>query len=97
MAIENNRDTENSRETQNKPGTENFIKELSRDVGKDLLRETGTTIKWVLGGALLGAVVLGGLGFWTFGVTGLAIGAIVGAVVGGVIGGWVYYSGSSLF
>jgi hypothetical protein len=59
---------------------------------QDLVHETGTTIKWAVGGALIGAVVLGGLGFWKFGVTGLAIGAIAGGVVGGVIGGWFYFS-----
>jgi hypothetical protein len=69
-----------------------FIKEIGRDVGTDLVRETGTTIKWAVGGALIGAVVLGGLGLWKFGVTGLAIGAISGGVVGGVVGGWFYFS-----
>ncbi|MGB0413109.1 MAG: hypothetical protein ACPGJU_01570 [Coraliomargarita sp.] len=68
--------------------TRTFIKEVGREVGKDLVRETGTAIKWAVGGALIGAVVLGGLGFWKFGVTGLAIRAIVG----GVVGGWFYFS-----
>jgi len=92
MPSEDHRDTETSRGTQKNSGTEGFIKEVGRDVGKHLLRETGTTIKWAVSGALIGAVVLGGLGFWKFGVTGLAIGAIVGAVVGGVVGGWIYFS-----
>jgi hypothetical protein len=65
-----------------------FIKEIGRDVGTDLVRETGTTIKWAVGGALIGTVVLGGLGLWKFGVTGLAFGAIAG----GVVGGWFYFS-----
>ncbi len=82
MATEDHRDAETSRGTQKKSGTEGFIKEVGRDVGKDLLRETGTTIKWALGGAFLGAVVLGGLGFWKFGVTGLAIGAIITPKIG---------------
>jgi hypothetical protein len=69
-----------------------FIKEIGRDVGTDLVRETGTTIKWAVGGALIGTVVLGGLGLWKFGVTGLAFGAIAGGVVGGVVGGWFYFS-----
>lgn len=92
MSTEDHRDAETSRRSEKKSGTEGFIKEVGREVGKDLLRETGTTIKWAVGGALIAAVVLGGLGYWKVGVTGLAIGAIVGAVVGGVVGGWVYFS-----
>ena len=92
MTTENHSDAETSRGTQKKSGTMGFIKEIGRDVGTDLLHETATTIKWAMGGALIGAVVLGGIGFWKFGVTGLAIGAIAGGVVGGVIGGWFYFS-----
>lgn len=92
MLRKNNIETEIPRETQNKSGTECFIKESGRVVGKQLLRETGTTIKWALAGAFLGGVVLGGLGFWKFGITGFFVGAIVGAVAGGVVGGWVYFS-----
>ena len=88
MTTENHRDAETSRGTQKKSGKMGFIKEIGRDVGTDLLHETGTTIKWAVGGALIGAVVLGGLGFWKFGVTGLTIGAIGG----GVVGGWLYFS-----
>ena len=92
MTKENHSDAETSRETKKKSGTTGFIKEIGRDVGTDLLHETGATIKWAIGGALIGATVLGGLGFWKFGVTGLAIGAIAGGVVGGVVGGWFYFS-----
>ena len=88
MTKENHRDAETSCGTQKKSGKMGFIKEIGRDVGTDLLHETGTTIKWAVGGALIGAVVLGGLGFWKFGVTGLTIGAIGG----GVVGGWLYFS-----
>ena len=92
MTKENHSDAETSRETQKKSGTTGFIKEIGQDVGTDLLHETGATIKWAVGGTLIGAAVLGGLGFWKFGVTGLAIGAIAGGVVGGVVGGWFYFS-----
>ena len=92
MTTENHSDAETSRETKKKSGTKGFIKEIGRDVGTDLLHETGTTIKWAVGGALIGAAVLGGLGIWKFGVTGLAIGSIAGGVVGGVVGGWFYFS-----
>ena len=92
MKTENHRDAETSQRSQKKTGIVGFIKEIGREAGTDLVHETGTTIKWAMGGALIGAVVLGGLGFWKFGVTGLAIGAIAGGVVGGVIGGWFYFS-----
>ena len=74
------------------PASEGFIKELGRDVGKGLLQEAGTTIKWAVGGAIFGAIVVGGLGLWKFGVTGLGIRAVAGAVIGGAIGGWTYFS-----
>ena len=89
---QNHRDTETSRGTQKKSGIVGFIKDIGREAGTDLVSETGTTIKWAMGGVLIGAVVLGGLGFWKFGVTGLTIGAIAGGVVGGVAGGWFYFS-----
>lgn len=92
MKAENHSNNQTHGEGQEKSVKEKFIKELGRDIGKDLLCETGTTIKWTLGGALVGAAVLGGLGFWKFGVTGLAIGAVAGAIVGGAIGFWAYFS-----
>jgi hypothetical protein len=83
---------EKSQDTEGKSGADVFIKESAGVVGEHLLREARTTIKWALAGLLLGGIVLGGLGFWKFGVTGLLIGAIVGAAVGGFVGGWVYFS-----
>jgi uncharacterized protein YcfJ len=92
MKTENHPNAEISQSTPKNPGTGESIKELGRDIGKDLLRETATTLKWALGGAVVGAVVLGGLGLWKFGLTGLGIGAVAGAVVGGAIGFWAYFS-----
>jgi len=92
MKTEYHSNTETPAGDQQQPAKHRFIKELGRDVGKDLLRETGTTIKWTLGGALVGAVALGGIGLWKFGVTGLAIGAVSGAMVGGAVGFWLYFS-----
>jgi hypothetical protein len=82
----------NSQGAQKNPKSKGFIREVGREVGKDLLRETGTTIKWAFGGAVVGAIFVGGLGFWKFGVTGLWIGAVAGALIGGAIGGWLYFS-----
>ena len=92
MQTEDHSNAETPRESREKLGTEGFLKELGRDVGKDLLRETGTTLKWAVGGALVGGVALGGIGFWKFGVMGLAIGAVAGAIVGGAVGFWLYFS-----
>jgi hypothetical protein len=88
MTPEDQPTDETSRGAQKNPGSEGFIK----DVGKELLRDIGTTIKWAIGGAFFGAIVLGGFGLWKFGVIGLGIGAIVGAVIGGATGGWAYFS-----
>jgi len=92
MKAENHSNVETPGDSRKRSGIGGAIKELGRDVGKDLLRETGTTIKWTVVGALFGAVALGGLGLWKFGAEGLVIGAVVGAVVGGAAGVWVYFS-----
>ena len=73
-----------------------IAKEVGREVSKGLLQEAGTTLKWGFGGALIGAMALGGIGVWKFGLTGLWIGALVGAVLGGLGGVVVYIQGSSL-
>ncbi|MEM8885560.1 MAG: hypothetical protein AAGD14_15955 [Planctomycetota bacterium] len=49
-----------------------------------------SSLRWALGGAIVGALVLGVAGAWFAGVTGLGIGAAVGAVLGG-IGAWWFY------
>lgn len=92
MKPEDQPTNETSRGAQENPKSEGFIKEVGRDVGKHLLRETGTTIKWAFSGAVVGAIVVGGIGFWKFGVTGMWIGAVTGALLGGAIGGWAYFS-----
>ena len=88
MKPEHQPDNHSDPETREKSETGEILK----DVGKDLLRETGTTIKWGIGGALIGAVILGALGFWKFGEVGLVVGAIAGAVLGGAIGFWAYFT-----
>jgi hypothetical protein len=75
---------------------EGFAKELARDVSKGLLKETGVTLKWGLWGAVLGAIVLGGVGAWYFSAAGLVVGALAGALLGGIAGVVVYIQGSSL-
>jgi len=67
-----------------------FMEEMARDVGKDLASETKTTLKWALGGAIVGALIIGGIGFWLLGMKVLGVSALIGAVIGAIAGGWIY-------
>ena len=69
---------------------EGFVKETAREVGKELFNQSKLTLKWALGGAVVGALALGGVGFWFLGLSGLGVGALIGAVLGGFVGGWLY-------
>jgi len=75
---------------------ESLAKETAKEVGKELLKEGKTTVKWGFWGAVVGAVALGGAGWFKFGTTMGLIGAGVGAVVGGIGAAWFYISASSL-
>jgi hypothetical protein len=86
-----------SNEPQNTPpDSESFAKETAKEAGKGLLKEGKATVKWGLWGAVVGAVALGGTGWFKFGTTMGLIGAGVGAVVGGIGAAWFYISASSL-
>ena len=67
-----------------------FVEEIATDVGKDLVSGTKTILKWALGGAIVGALVVGGVGFWLFGMKVLGIGGLIGAVIGAIVGGAMY-------
>ena len=67
-----------------------LVKETARDIGKDLVGGTKTTLKWALGGAIVGALVVGGVGLWLLGMKGLGIGVLIGAGIGAIVGGGVY-------
>ena len=62
---------------------------LAREVGSSLKAEFRHSLRWAAWGGGLGAVVLGAAGFWYFGATGLALGAVAG-VVGGGVGAWLF-------
>ena len=49
-----------------------------------LVEGTQASVKWTLGGARVGMVVVGALGVFLFGWTGLLIGAVAGALIGGL-------------
>ncbi len=67
-----------------------FVEEIARDLGKDLASGTKTTLKWALGGAIVGALAVGGAGFWLLGIKVLGISALIGAVIGAIAGGGMY-------
>ena len=67
----------------------------AKEVSKELLHEGKNTVKWGLGGAWLGAVDLGGAGWFKFGFTLGLIGAGVGTIVDGSGAAWIYISASS--
>jgi hypothetical protein len=54
-----------------------------KDVGKDLAREFGVSLRWAAAGAIGGALLLGVIGFFVAGLTGLGVGAGIGAISGG--------------
>ena len=70
--------------------SEGFAQDTAREVGKDLVSGTKKILKWALGGAIVGALVVGGVGFWLLGMKGLGIGVLIGAVIGAIVGGGVY-------
>lgn len=76
--------------------SEGFAQEVIRETSKGLLKEAAVTLKWGLSGAVGGAVLLGGVGFWKYGSTGLWIGALAGALVGGIGAVVLYTMGTSL-
>ncbi len=69
-----------------------LAKEVGSEVKKGLVKEARNTLKWGLGGAIAGGLVLGILGLVKFGVTGLWIGAIAGALIGGIGAVFFYLS-----
>jgi hypothetical protein len=72
------------------PQSESF----SQGLVKEFRQEARSALRWARNGAIVGAVVLGGIGLWYFGLVGLGIGAGIGAVVGGV-GAFLLYSDAS--
>ena len=50
------------------------------EVGTSLKREARTWLRFAAWGAGLAATALATAGFWFFGLTGLAVGAVIGAV-----------------
>jgi hypothetical protein len=64
----------------------NALTRGARAVGGFILAEAKMWLQWTLGGAIVGAIGLGGTGFYLGGLTGLMWGAGAGVVVGGLVG-----------
>ena len=73
-----------------KPKDELGSGSLGSEIKADVKREVGTWFKWAAAGAMVGAVLLGGLGAYLLGSQGLLWGAGSGAVMGG-LGSWLFY------
>ena len=70
---------------------------FTRGLGKAMGQEARSWLRWTLRGAVVGAIVLGGVGCWFFSLTGLWLGAGVGAIGGGLCAFFVYGDAASGF
>lgn len=68
------------------PSLEGFAK----DLGKSLVEEGKTWLRWAGVGALIGGIGLGGAGGYLFGLSAVLYGAVAGAAIGAVLG-WLLY------
>ena len=64
---------------------------FTQGLAKEPRQEARSSLRWARNCAVVGAIGLGAVGLWFFGLTGLWIGAGLGAVVGGV-GGFLVYA-----
>lgn len=69
-------------------GKDSPIRNFFLDFGRSLVDGFRETLLWVLVGAIVGGLALGGLGAFYFGWSGLGIGFLVGAVAGGLASLW---------
>ena len=57
---------------------------FARELGRGLVDEGVTWLRWAGTGAMVGAVTVGAAGLYFFGIEALAIAAAAGAIVGGL-------------
>ena len=82
-------------EKEDKPKPKSMVRELGSELGRSIIEEGRSWLRWALGGAAVGAVAGGGLGFYYFGSEALLIGAGVGAVIGCLGALYLNYAASS--
>ncbi|MHC4938654.1 MAG: hypothetical protein ACYTHK_06770 [Planctomycetota bacterium] len=63
---------------------------LAKEIRDGLAEEAKSWLLWALAGAIVGAVLLGGIGAYFAGLKGLGIGALAGAALGGIGVGIIY-------
>ena len=63
---------------------------LAKEIRDGLAEEAKSWVRWAIAGAIVGAVLLGGIGAYFAGLKGLGIGALAGAVLGGIGVGLLY-------
>ena len=59
-----------------------------REMGRSLLDDAKSSLRWTLGGAVTGALIVGGLGAYYLGWSGFGIGLVAGAVIGILVVWW---------
>lgn len=59
------------------------------ELGRSFADGAWETLRWVLVGAVVGAIALGGAGGYYFGWSGFGYGLVVGAVIGGLASLWL--------
>ena len=57
---------------------------ILRSTARWLIDDFKESLRWALGGALVGGLLAGGFGLYHLGLPGLVIGLVVGALVGGI-------------
>jgi hypothetical protein len=79
----------NTMEGEDKSRSKSFL----QNIGKGLVDDGRSCLRWMGVGAVIGAAIIGAVGAYYFGLTGLGYGAGIGAVVGGAVGWWLYFGG----
>lgn len=78
------------RREQGPPSSKNVASGLGRGILGSLIDEGKTWLRFALGGAVIGALGLGGAAGWFIGLDAVLVATAIGTVVGGV-GAWLLY------
>lgn len=59
-------------------------------IGRSIAEGARNSLRWAAVGAIIGALLLGGLGGYYFGWSGLGVGLLAGAVIGALVFWWLF-------